>query len=136
MAHDVRPQSGRKNVNSRLDRVKDWPAVATKAGFKIGRIAKDKKVSVRNLHRFIRGRFGKSPKRWIDELRAAHAAAQLAQGQSAKATTTAVKYAHESSFCRFFKRVTGSTTRNHTAAALMSEKAKECPKKLTNGRFS
>ena len=115
MARDVRPQSGRKNVSSRLDRVKDWPAVATKAGFKIGRIAKEKKISVRNLHRFIRGRFGKSPKRWVDELKAAHAAAELAQGQSAKAITIAVKYAHESSFCRFFKRVTGSTTRNHVA---------------------
>jgi hypothetical protein len=34
-----------------------------------------------------------------------------------------------------FKRVTGSTTRNHVAEALMSEKAKECPKKLNNGRF-
>jgi AraC-like DNA-binding protein len=126
----------KENVNSRLDRVKDWSAVATKAGFKIGSLAKAKKVSVRNLHRFIRGRFGKSPKRWIDELRAAHAAAELAQGQSAKAITIAVKYAHESSFCRFFKRVTGSTTRNHVAEAWMSEKAKECPKKVSNGRFS
>ena len=123
-------------MNSRLNRVKDWPAVATKAGFKIGNIAREKKVSVRNLHRFIRGRFGKSPKQWIDELRVAHAAAELARGQSAKATTSAVKYAHESSFCRFFKRVTGSTTRNHVAAAWMSEIANKCPKKLTNGRFS
>ena len=122
-------------MNSRLDRVKDWPAVATKAGFKIGRIAREKKVSVRNLHRFIWGRFGKSPKRWIDELRAAHAAAGLAAGQSAKAITIAVKYAHESSFCRFFKRVTGSTTRNHVAEAWMSEKAKESPKKLNNVRL-
>jgi AraC-like DNA-binding protein len=136
MVPDVRPQSGRKNVNCRLDRVKDWPAVATKAGFKIGRMAKEKKVSVRNLHRFVRGRFGKSPKRWIDELRAAHAAAGLAVGQSAKAITIAVKYAHESSFCRFFKRVTGSTTRNHADGAWMSEKANECPQKVSNGRFS
>jgi len=135
-AHEVYPPSGRKNVNSRLDQVKDWPAVATKAGFKIGSIAKQKNISVRNLRRFIRGRFGKSPKRWIDELRAAHAAAQLAEGQSAKATTIAVKYAHESSFCRFFKRVTGSTTRNHLAEAWMSEKANESPKKLNNGRIS
>src|SRR5688572_28242981 len=136
MAHDVHPQSGRKNVNSRLDRVKDWSVVAAKAGFKIGKIAKNQKISVRSLHRFIRERVGKSPKRWIDELRAAHAAAELAEGQSAKAITITVKYAHESSFCRFFKRVTGSTTRNHVADAWMSEKAKESPKKLNNGRFS
>ena len=136
MAHDVRPQSGRKNVNSRLERVKDWPAVATKAGFKIGSIASQKKVSVRSLRRFIQGRFGKSPKRWIDELRAAHAAAELAQGQSAKAITSTVKYAHESSFCRFFKRVTGSTTRNHVAEVWLAEKAKQWPKKLINGRIS
>ena len=123
-------------MNSRLDRVKDWPAVATKAGFKIGSIAKEKRISVRNLHRFIWRRFGKSPKRWIDELRAAHAAAGLVDGQSAKAITMAVKYAHASSFCRFFKRVTGSTTRDHVAEAWMSEKAKESPKKLNNGRLS
>jgi AraC-like DNA-binding protein len=134
-AQDVRPQSGRENVNSRLDRVKDWSVVAAKAGFKIGKIAKNQKISVRSLHRFIRERVGKSPKRWIDELRAAHAAAELAEGQSAKAITIAVKYAHESSFCRFFKRVTGSTTRNHVAKAWMSEKANESPKKLNNGRF-
>jgi AraC-like DNA-binding protein len=136
MAHDVRPQSGGKNVKSRLDRVKDWSVVAAKAGFKIGRIAKNQKISARSLHRFIRERLGKSPKRWIDELRAAYAAAELAEGQSAKAITTTVKYAHESSFCRFFKRVTGSTTRNHVAEACTSEIAKECPKKLNNGRFS
>ena len=123
-------------MNSRLDRIKDWSVVAAKAGFKIGKIARNQKISARSLHRFIRERFGKSPKRWIDELRAARAAAELAEGHSAKATTIAVKYAHESSFCRFFKRVTGSTTRNHVAETRTSEIAKESPKKLNIGRFS
>ncbi len=118
-------------MNSRLDRVKDWAEIAVKTGFRIEAVAKELRVSTRNLHRYVRERFGKPPKRWIDELRAAHATAALEHSESAKTAMVAARYAHESSFCRFFKRVTGSTTRKHLAAAWMSKETKESPKGLS-----
>ena len=119
-------------MNSRLDRVQDWMEIAVKTGFRIEAVARELHVSTRSLHRYIRERFGKAPKRWIDELRVAHAASELEHSKSAKTAMVAARYAHESSFCRFFKRVTGATTRKHLAAAWMSERTKESPKKINN----
>jgi AraC-like DNA-binding protein len=126
-------------VKSRLDRVKDWPAVARQAHFQLRQLALMLKASERNIRRYIWKRFKKRKKRatqWLDELRAADAERELKRGESGKAAAAAAHYAHQSSFARSFKRLTGSTAGNYSLNLAMSGIAKESPEKLNNVRFS
>ena len=135
MAQDVRPHSGRKNVNSRLDRVADWRALARETKYQVCALAKTCRVSERQLRRYIWERFRKRAKGWLDELRAEAAKKDFERGEPAKAASTGVQFNHASNFTRFAKRVMGETPQNLIHRISMSGIDKECPKKVTDVRL-
>ena len=135
MGQDVHPHSGRKNVNSRLDQVKDWPGVAKEARFQLQQMARILAVSARQLRRYVWERFKKRAKRWLDEMRAEAAKQDFARGELAKTASTDVRFKHASNFTRFLKRVTGETPQNLMHQIAMSEIDKKCPEKVRDVRF-
>ena len=62
-----------------------------------------------HFHRTFRRRYGKSPKRLIDELRIAEVQRLLLKGVSARDAAEAVGFAHQSHMTTRFKRVLGIT---------------------------
>ena len=135
MAQDVRPQTGRKNVNSRLDRVKDWRGLARNAKYQVHSLAKICGVSERQLRRYVFEHLKRRAKHWLDELRAEAARKDFERGELAKAASNDVQFNHASNFTRFAKRVLGKTPQNLIQQISMSGIDKECPKKVTDVRF-
>ena len=134
MAQDVGPQSGMKNVNSRLDRVTDWPGVAKEARFQVQQMARILAVSARQLRRYIWQRFKKRAKRWLDEMRAQAAKEEFERGELVKTTSDDVCFAYACNFSRFYKRVTGSTPQNARHRKAMSGIDTKSPEKIVNVR--
>ena len=64
-------------MSSRLDHIKDWKALAAKANYKLGTMARMCQVSDRQLRRYFQNKFACGAKVWIDATRA-EAAAQPA----------------------------------------------------------
>lgn len=98
-------------MKSRLDRVKDWPALAKAAKYQLKALAKLCKVSVRQLRRYLSERFKKTPKHLVDEWRAEAARQELERGEPVKAASDVACFSWSSNFNRFYKRVTGITPR-------------------------
>jgi AraC-like DNA-binding protein len=122
-------------VNSRLDRVRDWPGRARDAKYQLQALARISKVSERQLRRFICERFETRAKHWLDGLRADAAKEDFARGELAKAASCDVRFNHASNFTRFLKRVTGQTPQNLIHQIAMSEIDKESPEKVRDGRY-
>jgi len=134
MAQHVRLQSGRKNVNSRLDRVRDWRDLAREAKYQVRGLAKICGVSERQLRRYVFEHLKKRSKRWLDELRAEAAKRDFERGDLVKAASNDVQFNHASNFTRFAKRVLGETPQNLMQQSSMSGIDKECPQKVTDVR--
>lgn len=128
MAQEVRRESGGEIVKSRLDRVKDWPDLAKAGKYQLKAVAKLCRTSERHLRRYLWEKFGKVPKHVFDEWRASDAERELDRGESGKAAAVVAHYAHQSSFARSFKRVTGSTPGSYCVSLSMSALAKEVRK--------
>jgi AraC-like DNA-binding protein len=111
MARDVH-LSGGVTVKSRLDRVRDWPALAKAAKYQLKALARICKVSERQLQRYLWERFQKAPKHLLDAWRAKVARQDLVRGELVKAASNSVCFSSSSNFTRFYKRVTGITPHN------------------------
>jgi AraC-like DNA-binding protein len=99
-------------MSSRLDRTRDWEQKAAQSGYSVEKMAKSCKVSRRQLLRFFVEHFKKTPKHWMDEVRARAAEAELLRGELVKTASTDVCFKHQSNFTRFIKRVKGTTPRD------------------------
>jgi AraC-like DNA-binding protein len=128
-------QSGDLNVNNRLQRIADWPAVAAESGYQVEKVAKKYQVSSRTLRRYFLEHFKKTPKHCIDEWRAEAAARELERGEQVKAAASIAKMDDAPNFTRFFKRVEGTTPKKYMHRAVMSENDKKSPKSTRNVRF-
>src|SRR5258708_2592831 len=89
---------------SRLERVRDWSQLAAKARYDPAIIANHCMVSLRQLERFFRNRFGKTPHLWAKELQCEHARILLSRGYSNKTVTTELGFTNAAEFCRIFKK--------------------------------
>jgi AraC-like DNA-binding protein len=94
--------------------MKNWEQTAARCGYSVDKMAKDCKVSRRQLLRFFVEHFKKTPKHWMDDVRAQAAEAELLQSGLAKAASIGVQFKHQSNFTRFIKRVKGTTPREMT----------------------
>lgn len=56
-------------MGSRLDRINDWPERARAAGYSVQTLAQTFGVSPRTVARRIKTQFGKTPKRWLLQMR-------------------------------------------------------------------
>jgi AraC-like DNA-binding protein len=94
-------------MTSRLDRIRNWAALAADAGYDAASMAALAPSSLRQLERYFIEKFGKTPRKWLRELQC-HLARELIQrGYSNKAAVNALQFTNESEFCRVFKKVCG-----------------------------
>lgn len=91
-------------MDSRLDGIENWKALAIAARYSVGALADTCNVSRRHLGRYFRATFGLAPLAWMKVLRSDEAQILLRAGEQAKVVAGKVGYTHVSSFSRAFKR--------------------------------
>ncbi|HMJ66379.1 MAG TPA: helix-turn-helix transcriptional regulator, partial [Candidatus Binatia bacterium] len=124
-----RQQSLASKMSSRLERRDDWENLAALCDYRVEELAHVCKVSQRQLQRFFLQHFGKTPKHWLDEMRAGMAVQEIVSGDFLmKAVSNDLKFKDPASFTRFFKRLKGTTPHNFDQKKQMSEKDKKCRK--------
>jgi AraC-like DNA-binding protein len=72
-------------------------------------MAAQAKVTRRRLHSYFLITFERDPDLWLESLRLRIAKKLLAQGKNSKEIADAIGFAHRSTFCQFFQRLTGRT---------------------------
>ena|SRR5207302_11224442 len=92
---------------SRLDRIGEWAILAPQAEFNSKKLAALCKVSSRQLERYFRRSFQKSPQTWLNAVRLYEAARLLHSGASVKETAFHLGFKQVSHFSREFKRHVG-----------------------------
>ncbi len=100
-------------MSSRLDRVKDWAAVATGCGYQVHEVARRVGCSERQVERYFRKRFGVSPKGWMDSMRMGIATERILQGEMVKVVASELHFKQRPSFSKFFKRHEGAAPTNY-----------------------
>ena len=76
------------------------------------------RLSLRQLEREFRDRFGCPPHDWLNALRIKVAQEQLMAGESVKKVALDLSYKQSSHFCRQFKAKTGTTPSEFVLASL------------------
>ena len=94
-------------LNSRLNRIKDWPELADKAHYSARRVARLCKCTLRHLERYFLCTKGILPQRWLDELRMEESWKWLSSGHLVKQVAARFGYKQRASFSRAFKRFHG-----------------------------
>lgn len=94
---------------SRLDAITDWVEKAKLAGYNARKLAKMRAVSPSQLRRYFASVFGKSPQRWLNELRLWEAPRLVCAGKSVKEAAAQLCFATEAHFCHQFKAYHGCT---------------------------
>jgi AraC-like DNA-binding protein len=94
-------------MSSRLLTVADWEKLASDAAFKPETMASLCSVTLRQLERFFKLQFGRTPAAWMRDLRCRKAAVLLESGYSTKAAAKELDFASPSHFCHEFKKVYG-----------------------------
>jgi AraC-like DNA-binding protein len=92
-------------MTGRLDRVGDWPGLAKQADYSASKLADLCYMSLRQLERYMAGRFGKTPQRWFLELRCELARKLIEQGYSTKAASAELNFSSPAHFCHVFKKI-------------------------------
>ena len=100
-------------MSRRLLRIPDWEGLAKEAKFQPATIAALCPISLRQLRRFFKEQFDKTPKQWTRELRCRLAIELICKGWSNKAVAEELGYADECHFCHEFKRVYGCSPQNY-----------------------
>jgi len=93
---------------SRLDRVKDWDAIAIECNFHVHTVALRFQVAERQLQRYFQKRFGMTPKAWMDARRIDIAIEHLLNGDPVKVIANDLHFKQSSAFSNFFKRHKGT----------------------------
>jgi AraC-like DNA-binding protein len=105
---NVRPLATQNPVmRSRLVRIQDWEGLAIDAGYEPATIAALCPISLRQLERFFKLHFGKSPRAWAVELQCRRARELIERGYSNKAVVIELNFADESHLCHAFKKLYG-----------------------------
>ena len=91
-----------ERVNIRDQR--QWIDWARRARYRSSPLASLLGVSARQLHRYMRALFGRSPQAWLDEQRLAQAATLLPRLRSVKMVSYELGFKQVSHFSREFKR--------------------------------
>src|SRR5437870_1144759 len=96
-------------MSSRLQRIEKWETLARQANFQPAEMAALCPISLRQLERFFKQHYDKTPTEWNRELRFRIAIELIGKGYSNKAASIELKFANQSHFCHEFKKVYGIT---------------------------
>jgi AraC-like DNA-binding protein len=94
-------------MRSRLDRVQNWSELARLVQFHAKLLAQRCGVSSRQLQRFFILKTGRTPQKWLNELRQTLALGSLSELKSVKQVSHELGYKQPSHFSREFKRAHG-----------------------------
>jgi AraC family transcriptional regulator len=94
-------------MGKRLDRIKDWEALARAAKYEPGNMAALCPISLRQLERYFLLRFKQTPGEWVRHLRCRLARELVTCGYSNKAIAIDLHFGSESHLCHEFKKVYG-----------------------------
>ena len=92
---------------SRLSNVTNWTELAESANYNAKRLADECGVSLRQLERYLSRVAGRTPQRWLSELRQKKSIELLWSGHSIKEVSYQLGYKQSSHFSRDFKRFYG-----------------------------
>ncbi|SRR6266581_213429 len=100
-------------MSGRLLRIQNWEKLAYDAGFQPGTMAALCPISLRQLRRFFKEQFDRTPTEWAREVRCRKARSLINEGWSNKAIAAELGFADESHFCHEFKRVYGFSPQSY-----------------------
>jgi AraC-like DNA-binding protein len=86
-----------------------WFELARISGFRAANLARHLGISQRQVERYVRRHFNRTPQQWLRELRMARAGELTAVMHSVKEIAYALGFQQVSSFCREFKTYHGVT---------------------------
>lgn len=86
-----------------LGKTTDWLEMAQKSAYQAAMLAKELRVSQRQLRRYTHASFGRSPQNWLNEQRLIQAAEMLKNMRTAKAVAFQLGFKQLSHFSREFK---------------------------------
>ncbi|TAK97742.1 MAG: AraC family transcriptional regulator [Verrucomicrobia bacterium] len=96
----------------------EWERLAVQAEYAPAKLAVLRGVSLRQLERDIKRRFGLEPRKWLDKQRIVAAQKRLLAGQSVKCVAMELGFKQASHFCRQFKLEYNLTPSQFLAAAV------------------
>src|ERR1035437_4620382 len=103
-------------MSSRLDAITDWATRAQRAHFRVATLAGQCEVTERQLRRYFRTKFGKSPSLWLTTARLELIPPLLQRGHSVKEIAAQIGFSQKETQPRRFKqryKVTPSSLRIH-----------------------
>ena len=101
---------------SRLDSVRDWENLAKATNYELAQMARNCNVSLRQLERFFRLKFGIAPKAWIDRQRLHQAMLLICRGEPIKSTAYKLGFKQSSHLSRMFKQHYGKSPRAYVSS--------------------
>ena len=104
-------------MHSHLGNVEDWKSLARVAGYRSRELARLCQASPRQLERYFRARYKRSPQEWLDELRLHEAPDMLRKRKQVKAVAFELGFLHPSHFIRKFKQIYRCTPLKFSLAA-------------------
>ena len=116
----VKPRQASSN---HLWRIEDWEKRADAVGFNPDDMAANAGVGLRQLERFFKARFGKTPTVWVKELRCSRAVKLIREGEKIGWVAKHLGFASHSHFCHEFKKAYGVAPQSfarHEGSAEMS----------------
>lgn len=96
-------------MNKCPSQLQDWERLATKACFQPDAIAALCGISLRQLERYFKATFKKTPIEWSREVRLSLAAQLISEGWSTKAVAEKLNFWDAAHLCHEFKRAHGAT---------------------------
>ena len=91
-------------MKSRLDSVRDWETLAHQVRYSPLRLAEHCQMSLRQLERYCRERFGRSLRDYLKETALNHSKVLLRNGSSVKEVAWQVGYSAPEHFSRNFRQ--------------------------------
>jgi AraC-like DNA-binding protein len=102
-------ETGARIPKTRLLRIKDWEQLAQDARYSPEALSALCGISLRQLERFFREFFRKTPRAWLRELQCQRAYHLICLGYSTGAAAESAYFTNASNFCRTFKKVFGKS---------------------------
>lgn len=99
----------RQTGSSRLRKIehREWEERADEVSFNLDDLAANAGISLRQLERFFKGQFRKTPTVWVRELRCSRAVKLIQKGWKIGCVAKALRFASHSHFCHEFRKVYG-----------------------------
>jgi AraC-like DNA-binding protein len=118
----------------------EWLEFAEASGFRAANLAAEIGVSQRQLERYVKRQFGRSPQRWLTELRMSKALLLIECMDSVKEVAYSLGFKQVSHFCREFKKFHGLTCGQYATCLSVAHrrwgKRGQCIVWIRNGQLS